>query len=341
MQVGVIGASGYSGEALVRLLVGHPDVQLRLVTSRRWVGQSLKAMMPVLHGKLSDLEVQASNPQELVQHDEIDCFFLALPHGVSSTFARLLVKTGKRVIDLSADFRLNAAERYQEYYGSVHPDKELLGKAVYVLPELCPEGWQSAPLIACPGCYPTAILLALIPLLREGLVKPQGIVCNALSGVSGAGKKEEEALLFCERAENATAYGIPKHRHLSEIEERLSQAAGEPVRVQFNPHLVPMRRGILATITVRRHNATLAALYDCWKTYYQKAPFVSLLPSGTFPASASLVGTNFIDLAAVEDNRTDSFVITVALDNLIKGAAGQAIQIMNLWSGFPETTGLC
>ena len=340
MKVGVIGASGYTGEELLKLLACHPQVEVSLATSRRLAGRPVNEELPSLRGHLSGLVFQNMDVAQLAQ-ETCDIFFLALTHGAATPYARALVDAGKKVIDLSADFRLSCAARYQEYYGEAHPDVDLLMKGAYVLPELSSKDWRRAPLVACPGCYPTSILIPLIPLLREGVIRAEDIRIASLSGVSGAGRQAKEMLLFCERAESSKAYGLPKHRHLSEIEEQLTKAAGVDVVVQFAPHLVPMRRGLISTITACAANGKdIEALYKVWQHYYAKAPFVSLFKSGTFPDSQHVVGRNRIDLAAVHDPRTDHFVITTALDNLVKGAAGQAVQIMNLWSGFDEDMGL-
>jgi N-acetyl-gamma-glutamyl-phosphate reductase len=229
---------------------------------------------------------------------------------------------------------------YTRYYGE-HRAPELLAKAHYVLPELAPADWKRFPLVAAPGCYPTSILVPLAPLLRDGVVTREHIVANSFSGVSGAGRKVEGNYLFVERAESATAYGLVKHRHLAEIEEQLALHSGAPTVIQFNPHLAPMRRGIATTITVpATPGATVENLYAAWHNTYEGRPFIHLLPTGETPDTAFVTGTNRIDLSAVHDARTGNFVITSALDNLLKGAGGQAVQIMNLWLGFPETTGL-
>lgn len=341
MKAGIVGASGYSGEELVRLLARHPQVELAMVTSRSLAGQKVADVLPALRGLVDEaLVFTASEPQALAGDDSIDLFFLALPHGVAAEYARPLVDAGKRVIDLSADFRLNDPARYQEFYGNEHPDPDLLARAAYVIPELAEEGWQSAPLIASPGCYPTSILVPLYPLLKAGIVEREGIVANAFSGVSGAGKKVTETLLYTERAENAKAYGLPKHRHLSEIEEQLTLAAGGEVVMQFHPHLAPMRRGIISTISAPVAKGGIDDLYHAWEQAFGSAPFVRMLPSGSFPESAHVTRTNRVDVSAVLDARTHRFVLTSAIDNLTKGASGQAIQIMNLWSGFSETAGL-
>ncbi|MEY3775698.1 MAG: hypothetical protein RLZZ129_2478 [Verrucomicrobiota bacterium] len=340
MKVGIVGASGYSGEVLVKLLLAHPRVTLAAVTSRTHAGKPLAAVIPALRGADRGLTFVDSDPAALAAGD-IELFFLALPHGAAAVYAKALVAVGKRVIDLSADFRITNLATYQNYYGEHHAP-ELLGAARFVLPELTPPGWKTeAKLVAAPGCYPTSILVPLVPLLQAGVISPVHIVANAYSGVSGAGKKAEETYLFVERAENLKAYGLTKHRHLAEIEEQLALLTGAPTVIQFNPHLAPMRRGIATTITVpAAAGATIASLYAAWRKAYGASPFVQLLAAGETPETAHVAGTNRVDMSAVLDARTGNFVITVAEDNLMKGASGQAVQIMNLWCGFPETAGL-
>lgn len=340
MNVGIIGASGYSGELLVKLLARHPRVQLAAVTSRKLAGTPVAEALPFMRGQLGGLVFTQSDPQELAAREDIDLFFLALPHGVATEYARPLFDAGKKVIDLSADYRLGSAERYEEFYGQPHPDPELLQKAAYVIPEITETDWKGCSLIASPGCYPTSIITPLVPLLRQGVVSGQNIVVCSFSGVSGAGKKAAEFYSYSERTESTVTYGLPKHRHLSEIEEQLSGAAGTPTVIQFVPHLAPMKQGIHSTITLPSGGKTLDELYAAWNDAFKDSPFVTVLPSGTYPDTKYVVGTNRVDFSAVHDSRTGNFVITSAIDNLMKGASGQAVQIMNLWLGFDETAGL-
>jgi N-acetyl-gamma-glutamyl-phosphate reductase len=340
MKVGIVGASGYAGETLVKLLLGHPKVEVAAVTSRVHAGEPLSSVIPSVRGIDRGLRFVPSDAAALAAGD-IPLFFLALPHGTAAEYARALVGAGKRVIDLSADFRIADLATYERYYGKHHAP-ELLPVARYVLPELSDPEWKTgAKIIASPGCYPTSILVPLVPLLKHGVVSREHIVVNSYSGVSGAGRKVDEAYLFVERNESSKAYGLVKHRHLSEIEEQLALHTGAPTVIQFNPHLAPMRYGIATTITVpAAPGATIEALYAAWRTAYAGAPFVEILPSGETPDTAHVVGSNRIDMSAVHDPRTGNFVITSAEDNLVKGTAGQAIQTMNLWYGFGETTGL-
>jgi N-acetyl-gamma-glutamyl-phosphate reductase len=340
MKVGIVGASGYSGETLVKLLLGHPNVTLAAVTSRTHAGKPLAQVIPSVRGVDRGLKFVDSDPVALAASD-IDLFFLALPHGAAATYAKALVAAGKRVIDLSADFRIADLATYQKYYGEHHAP-ELLPSARFVLPELTPPAWKTeAKLVAAPGCYPTSILVPLLPLLKAGIVSREHIVANSFSGVSGAGRKVDEIYLYVERAESAKAYGLVKHRHLAVVEEQLALHTGAPTILQFNPHLAPMRRGIATTITVpAAGGATIEKLYETWRAAYAGRPFVQILPAGETPDTSHTTGTNRIDISATFDPRTKNFILTSAEDNLVKGASGQAVQIMNLWCGFPETAGL-
>lgn len=340
MKAAIVGASGYSGEALVRLLSLHPKIEELIVTSRSLAGTRLSDHMPAMRHIVGDLTFSESDPTALAARQDVELFFLALPHGVAHSYAQPLFAAGKTIIDLSADFRLHSTQKYAQYYGQAHPAPDLLKSTPYVLPELAAAGWQTSQLIACPGCYPTSIQLPLVPLLKAGLIQASGIVINSYSGVSGAGRKLAENFLYCERNESLQGYSMPAHRHLPEIEQELEKAAFADVIVQFNPHLAPINRGIATTIVAKAKHATIDTLYSCWEKTYQDSPFVSLLPSGTFPNTQAVAGSNRADLAAVYDERTDHFVITSCIDNLVKGASGQAVQIMNLKYGFDESCGL-
>ena len=339
MNAAIIGASGYSGEELVRLISRHPDVTLNAVTSRSLAGKLVAEQMPALQHLVGKLTFTASDTEELAANPDIDLFFLALPHGVASDFADPLFKAGKTIIDLSADFRLSTTSVYEDYYGQAHPAPHLLKAAPYVIPELADDKWKDASLIAGPGCYPTSVQIPLVPLLKAGLIDSKGIVINSYSGVSGAGRKVAEDFIYCERNESMKAYGMPKHRHLSEIEEQLEKAAFADCVVQFNPHLAPMSRGIYTTI-VAKAKTSLDSLYSTWAKAYAEKPFITVLPSGSHPDTKHVIGTNRCNISAIYDSRTENFVITSAIDNLLKGASGQAVQIMNLKFGFKETNGL-
>jgi N-acetyl-gamma-glutamyl-phosphate reductase len=282
MNVGIVGASGYSGEVLVKLLLGHPQVKLTAVTSRQHAGRPVSAIIPSLRGTAADqLKFSDSDSKALAARHDIDLWFLALPHGAAADFAKALVPAGRKVVDLSADFRIADLATYEKYYGAHHAP-ELLPSAKFVLPELTDPNWKAElKLAAAPGCYPTSTLVPLSPLLKAGVVSREHIVVNSFSGVSGAGKKLEEQYLYVERNESAKAYGLTKHRHLAEIEEQLSAATGAKIVLQFNPHLAPMRRGIATTITVpAAKGATIESLYAAWRAAYAGRPFVAMLPTG-------------------------------------------------------------
>ena len=349
VNVAVVGASGYSGEELVRLLLSHPHAALRTVTSRQYSGQTVAQIFPRFAGNplASQLRFAEPNPDTIARG--ADLAFLALPHGVAAEVAVSLLEKGLKVIDLSADFRLKSAATYKEFYGHDHPAPDLLAKSVYGLPEIHREQIAKADLIASPGCYPTSILLPVIPLLRAQVIKPSGIIADSLSGVSGAGRKAELDYLFCECNESLRPYGVPKHRHLSEIEQELSIAAGTTVTIQFTPHLVPVNRGLLTTLYLApvEHFSDApgaAALNEkvaaAFKATYANDRFVRLLGDKALPDTKSVVGTNFIDIAWRLDTRTGRLIVMSAEDNIVKGASGQAVQAMNILCGFPETAGL-
>jgi len=348
-RVAIVGASGYSGEELVKLLLNHPHAELVAVTSRQSAGQTLAQVFPKFasHPKSRTLRFVEPNAERLAEQAEV--VFLALPHGVAAEYAVPLMKSSRVVIDLSADFRLKSAEVYKEFYAHDHPATELLAKSVYGLPEVYREQIMQASLIASPGCYPTSILLPTLPLLKAGLIKPHGIIADSHSGVSGAGRKAEIDYLFCECNESVRPYGVPKHRHLSEIEEQLSLAAGARVVIQFTPHLMPVNRGILTTLYLAPsehfNDAAGAAklgeiISNCYTTAYGNEPFVRLLDGKALPDTKNVVGTNVCEIAWRLDPRTGRLIVMSAEDNLVKGASGQAVQCMNLRCGFPETAGL-
>ena len=337
--VAVVGASGYSGQELVRVLVGHPGVELVAATSRSEAGRRLGEVFPRLRG-LPGAELAFIEPEPAaIVAAGARAAFLALPHGVAAGIARPLLAAGVRVIDLSADFRLRDPGVYEEFYGHPHPAPELLGRAVYGLPELRAAEIRAAALVASPGCYPTGILLPLIPLLRERLVDPATIVCHSMSGVSGAGRKADLGLLFAECNESVRAYGLPKHRHLSEIEQELSLAAGTAVRVSFLPHLVPVTAGIATTTTAVLAGAP-GDVGAALERAYGGAPFVRLLGAGGYPDTKHVTRTNFLDVGWHHDPRTGRVILLSAEDNLGKGAGSQAVQSFNLMFGLPETAGL-
>jgi N-acetyl-gamma-glutamyl-phosphate reductase len=348
-SVAIVGASGYSGEELVRLLLNHPHADLAAVTSRQYAGQSLARIFPRFAHLPRAQSLRFSEPKPDLLARQAEVVFLALPHGVAAEYAVPLLQAGCSVIDLSADFRLKSAGVYKEFYGHDHPAPDLLARSVYGLPEIHRDTIRSATLVASPGCYPTSILLPIIPLLRAGLIRPDGIIADSLSGVSGAGRKTEPDYLFVECNESIRAYGIPKHRHLSEIEQELSSAAGVPVTIQFTPHLIPVNRGILSTLYLTPAegfaNAETAAAFgarvgEAYSKAYANEPFVRLLDGKALPDTKNVVGTNVIEIAWRLDPRTGRLIVISAEDNLVKGASGQAVQSMNLLCGWPETAGL-
>ena len=340
-KVAVIGASGYVGEELVRLLLRHPCAELVAVTSRQFAGKTLAEIFPRFsHVEGTDgLCFSEAESAQLAHRAKI--IFLALPHGRAAEFAKPLLRAGARIVDLSADFRIENAKIYKEFYGNDHPVSELLGKAVYGLPEIYRKKISDAKLVACPGCYPTSILLLLLPLIREKLLNLESILVTSLSGVTGAGRKVEAEYLFAECNESMRPYGIPKHRHLSEIEEQLSVFAGEKVTIQFTPHLVPLNRGIITTIYVELTERIDADSIDSiYEEAYGDEPFIRLLGDEHFPDTKNVAGTNFIDIAWRLDPRTGRLILMSAIDNLLKGASGQAVQCFNVMRGYLETTGL-
>lgn len=349
VKVAIVGASGYSGEELVHRLLHHPQAELAAVTSRQYAGQTLAHIFPRFAGQGVADTLQFTEPDPAALAAAAEIVFLALPHGVAAEYAEALLDAGAKVIDLSADFRLNDSAVYEEFYGKSHPAPALLTEAVYGMPELHRDTIRSARLIAAPGCYPTSILLPTVPLLKAGLIKPAGIIANSLSGVSGAGRKADVPFLYAECNESVRPYGIPKHRHLSEIEQELSLAAGETVTIQFSPHLIPVTRGILTTQylaptdnfkTAEEEQALAQRLTDCLAEAYAPEPFVRLLPDGVLPDTKHVTQTNCLDLAWRLDRRTGRLIMTSAIDNLVKGASGQAVQVLNLLCGFDETAGL-
>ena len=348
-RVAIVGASGYVGEELVRLLALHPNAELAALTSRQYAGQTVAQIFPKFAHYPQAKTLRFGEPNAELLAKQADTVFLALPHGVAAEYAVPLLKLGCRLLDLSADFRVKDPAVYQEFYAHEHPAQELLKEAVYGLPELNRAAIKSAALVACPGCYPTSILLPLLPLLRQKLIRPTSIIADSLSGVSGAGRKAELDYLFAECNESARPYGVPKHRHLSEIEQELSAIAGEKIVIQFTPHLIPVSRGILTTLYLApsepgADSAKAAALNDriaaCFQNAYAREPFVRLLEGKALPDTKNVVGTNVIEIAWRLDPRTGRLIVMSAEDNIVKGASGQAIQCFNIMHGYPETAGL-
>ena len=349
VRVAIVGASGYSGEELVRLLLRHPNAQLTAVTSRQNSGLTVAHIFPKFASQPAAQLLHFTDPNIEALAGAAEVIFLALPHGVAASFAAPLLEAGCRVIDLSADFRLKSAANYREFYGQEHPAPHLLSEAVYGLPEIHRAQISNARLIASPGCYPTSILLPLLPLIKAGIIQTSGIIADSMSGVSGAGRKADLDYLFCECNESVRAYGIPKHRHLSEIEEQLSAAAGKKVIIQFTPHLVPVNRGILTTLYLTPTVPFSTPVEECalnnslsriYSEAYGSEPFVRLLQGKALPDTKNVIGTNTLEIAWRLDSRTGRLLVLSAEDNLLKGAAGQAVQSFNILHGFPEISGL-
>ncbi|HYR57884.1 MAG TPA: N-acetyl-gamma-glutamyl-phosphate reductase [Chthoniobacteraceae bacterium] len=340
-KVAVVGASGYSGEELLRLLIRHPGVELAAVTSRQLAGQTIAQVFPRFAGmRFAGLAFIESEVAQIVATGA-RVVFLALPHGVATEFARPLIAAGLRVIDLSADFRIKDVAVYQDFYGEAHHAPELAAMSVYGLPEIYREQIKTAQLVASPGCYPTSIILPLHPLLKRGLIEPRSIVAASLSGVSGAGRNAKTDYLYVECNESLRAYSVPKHRHLAEIEQELSLAAGETVTINFTPHLVPVNRGIHTTIyCAPAEGIEPWHIANAFAETFGGEPFIRLLGEKGLPDTKNVVLTNFVDIAWRHDPRTGRLVLLSAEDNLTKGAAGQAVQSLNLMCGLPETTGL-
>jgi len=341
IKTAIVGASGYTGMELLRILLTHPGVELTAVTSRQEAGKSLGSVFPRFkNAPGAELTFMEPDP-DAIAATGAKAAFLALPHGVAAEIARALLERGLKVIDLSADFRLRDAAVYEEFYGHAHPAPDLLGEAVYGLPEVRMAAIREARLVASPGCYPTSILLPLLPLLRENLIEHETIVANAMSGVSGAGRKADLTLLFCECNESARAYGVPKHRHLSEIEQELSLAAGEKVTISFLPHLIPVNSGIVTTTTAKlRDGVSPEAIGAALEKAYTGTAFVRLLGKGGCADTKNVTRTNFIDIGWQHDPRTGRVILMSAEDNLGKGASGQAVQSFNLMFGLNEIDGL-
>ncbi len=335
LQAAIIGGSGYSGAELLRLLAGRTDLRVVRVTGAKAAGQRVDALYPDLAGRV-DLVFEEFRPGLA---EGADVVFVALPSGEGMAVVPLLREKGVRVIDLGGDFRLQAAEEYRQYYGRPHTAPELLGEAVYGLPELNREKIAKASLVANPGCYPTGAILALLPALRHGVVDPEGIVINSLSGISGAGRSSAVEMSFSELNENVRAYKIGVHQHTPEIESVLRASTGRDVSVSFVPHLIPVTRGIYTTAHARLamslSDSDAVALYE---SFYSGMPFVRV--KRQIPQILSVVRTNFCDVYVSVQPRTRHLVVVSVIDNLVKGAAGQALQNMNIMFGLPETTGL-
>jgi N-acetyl-gamma-glutamyl-phosphate reductase len=335
LKTGIVGGTGYTGVELLRLLAGHPGVELTVITSRSEAGRSVADLFPNLRGCL---EIRFSDP-DIESLAGCDVVFFATPNGTAMTMVPQLIQAGIRVIDLAADFRLKRADEWQEWYGMAHACPQYLDEAVYGLTEINRDAIRKARLVANPGCYPTAVQLGFLPLIEQRIIDTDHLVADAKSGVSGAGRKATTGTLLCEASENFKAYAVPGHRHLPEIRQGLERTAGQPIGLTFVPHLTPMIRGIHATLyaPLREPDRDLQALYEA---RYGNEPFVDVLPPGAHPETRSVRGANHCRIAVHRPRNGGTVVILSVIDNLVKGAAGQAVQNMNVMFGLDEASGL-
>ena len=334
IKVGIVGGTGYTGVELLRLLAAHPQVALQVITSRADAGMPVSQMFPSLRGYV---DMPFTHPDQ-AQLEKCDLVFFATPNGIAMQQARILLDAGVRVIDLSADFRLQDIASWEKWYGMSHACPDLVAGAVYGLPEVNRAQIKTARLVANPGCYPTAVQLGFIPLIEAGVIEPASLIADAKSGVSGAGRKAEIATLFPEAADNFKAYGVAGHRHLPEIKQGLARVLGAEVGLTFVPHLTPMIRGIHATLYGRlTREFDLQALFE---QRYANEPFVDVMPAGSHPETRSVRGANHCRIAVHRPQGGNTVVVLSVIDNLVKGAAGQAVQNMNIMFALPEATAL-
>ena len=338
LKIAIVGSSGYTGGELMRLLINHPNALVTAITSEKSAGQPITSVFPHLAG-LTTLVCEPLDPETVAK--KADFVFLALPHVTAQEASFRFHKLGKKIVDLSADYRLADPALYEKWYEHRHQYPELLETAVYGLPELHREKIKKALLVANPGCYPTGAILGIAPLLKKSMIDPQSIIIDSKSGVSGAGRSPTLAHHYPEVNEGFMAYKIGTHRHTPEIEQELSSLAATQITLSFTPHLVPMNRGILTTIYSKVVTQTdTGLLHSLYREFYKNEPFVRVLPVGNFPNVRHVRGSNFCDIGIIADPRTGRSVVVTAIDNLVKGASGQAIQNMNLMMGFEETSGL-
>lgn len=339
IKVGIVGVNGYTGGELLRLLAKHPHVQIQALASRSQTGRFGWELFPTLHGTpLGEAKVLAPGDPRLYQCDLV---FLAVPHGVAAELAPEFLNAGCKVIDLGADFRFKDPALYETWYQRTHPAPALLTEAVYGLPELNRTAITGARLVGNPGCYPTGILLGVAPLLVNALLASSLIIADAKSGISGAGRSPRPDLQYAEVTGDFRAYGLPAHRHIPEIEAFAGQLGKQPVKVSFTPHLVPMPRGIFITLHLAgKDGLTTESLTRIYQDFYANEPMVAVLPETTLPRTKAVLGSNRCHLAVRADERTGQIIVLAVLDNMVKGAAGQAVQNMNLLFGLPETTAL-
>jgi N-acetyl-gamma-glutamyl-phosphate reductase len=340
IPVGLVGVTGYTGMELARLLAVHPSLELVRATSRTDAGKALSEIYPFVQGtSLGKLRLTEPDPKDLAESCQL--VFLAVPHGAAMDTAAELLAAGLRVVDLSADFRLRDPSVYAQWYALEHRHPALIDEAVYGLPERYADKIAKARLIANPGCYPTSVILGLWPALAAGLIDPEDIVCDSKSGTSGAGRKPGTATLFCEIHDSFRAYSLAKHRHTPEIEQELGFVAGRDMTVSFNPHILPIDRGILSTIYAKlKGGVTQEGVRGVYEQHYAKHPWVRVLPSGKLPETRFVRGTMFCDIGLVVDPRTDRLIVCSAIDNLCRGASGQALACANLMLGLDIREGL-
>ncbi|NOQ41953.1 MAG: N-acetyl-gamma-glutamyl-phosphate reductase [Desulfuromusa sp.] len=337
LKVAIVGASGYTGIELLRILVGHPEIEICCVTSRQHEGLPINQVFPSLSG-FCELVCEPLDVTAIAKR--ADLIFTALPHKSAMEVVPGFLAAGCKVVDLSADYRLKDQDIYEQWY-QVHSSPELFSEAVYGLPELYRNQLRSARLVANPGCYPTSVILGLAPLLEKQLIDPKSLIVDSKSGVSGAGRGVKLGSLYCETNEGFKAYGIASHRHTPEIEQELSGLAHSTIRLNFTPHLLPVNRGILSTCYAELlEDKTSEELIELFQQRYVDEPFVRVMPGGELPNIAFVRGTNFCDIGCVSDQRTGRVIVVTAIDNLVKGAAGQAVQNMNIICDFHEALGL-
>lgn len=338
IKVGILGATGYAGNELVRLVHNHRKLEISFLDSRSYVSEEYSRVYPNFKNIIDEKCISVNLEEDL---DNIDLLFTALPHGLSQIPVKEILERGKKVVDLSADFRLKDINTYQEWYDTKHEAGDLIERAVYGLSEIYKEEISRADLVANPGCYPTSVILPLYPLLKEKAITSDLIIVDSKSGVSGAGRSARDGNLYSQCNENFRAYGIGSHRHTPEIEQELSLAGERQIRVQFTPHLAPMTRGILSTIYIRNNKDVKAQdIRQILENYYKNQKFVRVLEEGNYPQTKAVYSSNYCDIGFRVDPRTDTIIVVSAIDNLVKGAAGQAIQNMNLMFGFDYDEGL-
>lgn len=337
-KIGIIGASGYTGGELIRILANHPEVEIVAITSRTHEGEKLETVFPSFTGWNGPVFNGSDSPDAVIGCDLV---FLAVPHGVAMKLAPALIARGQKVIDLGADFRFREPQVFETWYRHVHTQPDLTKRAVYGLPELYREQIGRATLVGNPGCYPTSIILGCYPFIKAGVIDLSRVIADSKSGVSGAGRKAELSNIYPELFGNFKAYGLPTHRHTPEIEQELGRLSGEDVKISFTPHLLPVARGILSTLHLALNQSLTTETAEALVAEaYRDEPFVKLIASPNLPDLKGVAGTNYCHIGVRVDPRTGQLIVISVIDNMVKGASGQAVQNMNLMLGFPEDTGL-